>query len=204
MAHPAFWNEVFVLRVTLEDIEPRVWRTLRVPAAYPLASLHQVLQVAFGWTNSHLHDFEVGDVRFGMQDVDDELLFVDERWAPLGAVAAAGTVFNYRYDFGDGWEHEVFVENVEAGGETWDLTVSCLAGARACPPEDCGGASGFARTLEVLADPSHEEHREMRTWVGRKYDPESFDLAGVNRKLTVLGKRLEREFRRSSRARWQR
>lgn len=83
MARHALWNDLLVLRVTLRDIEPPVWRRVRVPAAYTLAGLHHVVQPSFGWTDSHLHAFEVGDVRFGTVDVDDDTLVVDERCAPL-------------------------------------------------------------------------------------------------------------------------
>jgi hypothetical protein len=196
MARPALWNDVFILRATLRRIEPRIWRTVQVPALYSLADLHQVLQVTFGWKESHLHDFDVGDVRFGMADVEDELLAVDERFAPLGAIAAEGTAFVYRYDYGDDWKHDVFVERVIDARSTWDVEISCLGGARACPPEDCGGPPGYARMLEILADPRHEEHREIRTWVGKKYESEFFDITAVNRKLSALGKRLGRDLQR--------
>lgn len=193
MARHALWNGILVLRVTLRDIEPPVWRRVRVPAAYTLAGLHHVVQLSFGWTDLHLHAFEVGDVRFGTVDVDDDTLVVDERCAPLGAVVVEGTSMVYRYDFGDDWEHEVLVEQVLDGGQTQEVAASCLEGGRACPPEDCGGAPGYARVVEILADRTHEEHRAVRAWVGKKYDPEAFDIAAVNRKLSALSKRVGRE-----------
>jgi hypothetical protein len=187
--HSAFWNDAFVIRVTLRQIEPAIWRRIRIPAIYPLDLVHDALQIALGWTNSHLHDFSVGDVRFGIAEVEEELLVADERFAPLGAVARAGVAFRYRYDFGDDWNHEAFVEElIDDGGQT----LICLGGERACPPEDCGGPPGYAHLVDVLADPKASEHREMRRWVGKKYDPEAFDLAAVNKKLAALGRRAER------------
>ncbi len=88
---PPTFGDVLELHVTLRDINPPVWRALRVPAELPLAGLHDVLQIAFGWQNSHLHDFVAGDIPFGMHEVEDERLTVDERAAPLGAVAAKAT-----------------------------------------------------------------------------------------------------------------
>jgi hypothetical protein len=184
---PASFGDVFEMRITLLDIEPAIWRRVRVPASASLAALHEVLQIAFGWKNSHLHDFLINDIRFSMADVEDELFSVDERAAPLGAVARAGGRLIYLYDFGDDWEHEVTVERVMAEG---DESFVCVDGARACPPEDCGGASGYARLLEVLANPNDEEHAEMRKWVGRGFDPEKFDVTAVNKKLASLSKRL--------------
>jgi hypothetical protein len=185
----ATFGDVFELCVTLRDIEPAIWRRVRVPADASLAVLHEVLQVAFGWTDSHLHDFLIGGIRFGMVDVDDEMLSVDECAAPVGAVSCTSSTFIYRYDFGDGWEHEIRAERMIEGG---DETIVCTGGARACPPEDCGGPIGYARLLEVLAHPKDEEYAEMKRWVGRRFDQERFNVAAVNKKLATLSRRLGR------------
>lgn len=187
----AYVGSAMQLRVELRHITPSIWRRLVVPAEVTLDVLHDILQVAFGWTNSHLHDFHVGDVRFGMADVEDELMVVDERAAPLGAIACQGAEFLYRYDYGDDWEHDITVENISEPSRD-PVVVECLGGARACPPEDCGGPPGYENLLRVLADPDDEEHRDMKRWVGRAFDPEKLDLAKVNKKLGVIGRRLER------------
>jgi hypothetical protein len=186
---PPTYRDVFGLRVTLRHIRPAIWRSLQAPAELTLGQIHQVLQIAFGWQDSHLHDFVVHDIRFGMVDVEDEYFSVDEQAAPLGAVANTGSTFVYRYDFGDDWEHEVKVEGVIERGQD---AILCTGGARACPPEDCGGAPGYAQLLKILADPKHEEHADSKRWVGRGYDPEKFDVAAVNKRLTMLAKRLGR------------
>jgi len=188
---PSFLD-AFQIRVELVEIEPVVWRQLRVPVALSLATLHEVLQITFGWQNSHLHDFEVGEVRFGMADVEDEMFAVDERSAPLGAVTRVGSTFLYRYDYGDDWEHAVTVERLIQGGAR---AIECTDGARACPPEDSSGRAGYAALLEALADPDHEEHADVRRWVGRRFDPEKFDSVAVNRKLATLSKRVNRQLR---------
>ena len=175
------------LKITLRHIEPAIWRGLRVPARLSLAQIHDVLQVAFGWTNSHLHDFTVGDIRFGMADTEDEIFLVDERAAPLGAIAEVGSTFLYRYDFGDDWEHDVIVERAVRDSET---EIFCIAGARACPPEDSGGPPGYEQLLATLSDPEHEEFQDVKRWVGRRFDPERFDLPAVNKKLATLAKRF--------------
>lgn len=179
------------LRAELCAITPPIWRRLIVPADITLEVLHDVLQVAFGWSNSHLHDFQVGDVRFGMPDVEEELFVVDEAAAPLGAVARMGTVFVYRYDYGDDWEHEVKVESITEPSAD-PARVECLEGARACPPEDSGGPPGYEQLLLALADPGHEEHAEMRRWAGRGFDPEKLDRDKVNKKLAAIARRLNR------------
>lgn len=128
---------------------------------------------------------------FGMADVDDELLFVDERAAPLGAVAHQGSRLVYRYDFGDDWAHDITVETVTEPDRE-PLRLSCLDGARGCPPEDCGGVHGYENLLRVLRDPADEEHADMKRWVGRGFDPEKFELEKVNKKLAVIGRKFDR------------
>jgi hypothetical protein len=95
--------------------------------------------------------------------------------------------FLYRYDFGDDWEHDITVERVESGG---DPTLRCTGGARACPPEDCGGPHGYAHLLAVLADRKHEEHAEMKQWAPRGFDPEKFDPTLLSNEATETGARL--------------
>lgn len=185
---PPSFGDAFELRVTLRHIDPLIWRRLRVPVHLSLGSLHDILQAAFGWQNCHLHEFHVGHIRFAVSDVEDEGLCVDERAAALGAVARTGTTLVYHYDYGDDWEHDVVVENM-IGGEH---AIACTGGARACPPEDCGGPHGYMRLLEILANPKDEEHADMKTWVGKKFDAERFDLAAVNKKLATISKRLLR------------
>lgn len=186
---PPSFGDGFELRVTLRHIEPSIWRALSVPADLPLGALHEILQTAFGWTNCHLHDFRVGDIRFGMADTEDEMFCVDENAAPLGAVAHEGSKLVYLYDFGDDWEHDIAVERVIQGG---DGAIRCTGGARACPPEDCGGPHGYAHLLEVLATPKDEEHAAMKRWAPRGFAPEKFDAAAVNKKLATLSKRVAR------------
>ncbi|NUQ72023.1 MAG: plasmid pRiA4b ORF-3 family protein [Polyangiaceae bacterium] len=112
-----------------------------------------------------------------------------EKCAPLGGIANEGSTFLYRYDFGDDWEHEIRVERVVKGD---GKDIVCTGGARACPPEDCGGSSGYAGLLKVLADKEHGEHARMRQWVGGGFNPEMFDMEGVNKGLASLSRRRGR------------
>ncbi|HET8538843.1 MAG TPA: plasmid pRiA4b ORF-3 family protein [Anaeromyxobacter sp.] len=109
-------NQIYRLEVTLAEIEPPVWRRLRVPADMTLASLHDALQDAMGWTNSHLHCFEVAGRRIGMVGVEeDSPELEDERLVRVGSVLPKkGARLLYRYDYGDDWEHVVEVEDVTA------------------------------------------------------------------------------------------
>jgi hypothetical protein len=178
----------YQLKVSLLEIEPEIWRQLRVPGGASLDRLHEIFQVAMGWTNSHLHQFSVGDIRYGVPDPDfDQGDVRDERNVRLCEVATrANGSFVYEYDFGDGWEHRVVVEKILTPEErSADIPV-CLAGARACPPEDCGGVPGYESFLEVRRDPTHEDHQAMLKWVGGSFDPEAFDPNKVNKRLRRL------------------
>lgn len=166
---------LFELDVRLQEIEPPIWRRLEVPGSLSLEDVHYAIQVAMGWTNSHLHQFKIGDKHYGMADVDDtgDLELEDEREYRLEDLVEAGAIFVYEYDFGDGWEHDVTVKNVTT--VTKPPRSRCVAGARACPPEDCGGSSGYDNLLQALANPDHEEHDSLVTW-SNDFKPERFTL----------------------------
>jgi hypothetical protein len=176
---------VYRVKITIIDIEPAVWRRVLLPADTTLAEFHEVIQGAFGWWNYHLHQYTVDGQHVGVPDPEyaEELPpMKNEQFVALRDIRGARKIV-YEYDFGDSWEHAIEVENVAAPSEPRVAFATCIAGARARPPEDCGGASGYQRLREILANPQHEEYREMKTWVGRKYDPEKFDLAEINRAL---------------------
>jgi hypothetical protein len=174
---------IYQLTITLRGIKPPIWRRIQVPGDITLARLHQILQGVMGWTDSHLHQFIVGDTFIGAPDPAFGMETEDERGVRLSQVARGPrATFIYEYDFGDSWEHEILVENVSPATPGARYPV-CLAGARACPPEDCGGIWGYAELLEIIRDPDHPEHAEMQEWLGSDFDPESFDLDEVNRVL---------------------
>ena len=177
-------GSVYQLKVTLTDTKPPIWRRVLVDGQRTLDHLHEVIQAAFGWWDYHLHEFEVGRTRYGVPDPDEDWgePARDERRTRLDAIADEGTSFRYTYDFGDGWDHRVVVEKVLP--PTADFAVpGCVDGRRACPPEDCGGTWGYRELVEILADPAHPEHGERREWLGREFDPESFDPSDFEHNL---------------------
>lgn len=172
---------LFQLKVTLSGSKPPIWRRIQV-ADCTLDELHEVIQTAMGWTNSHLHQFEIRGKRYGdpelLDDGFDDFECVDSTRTNLSDVLPKNRrrfQFAYEYDFGDGWEHEVVFEGCPKPepGKTYPL---CMEGERACPPEDIGGIWGYAEFLEALADPRHERHEEFMEWAG-PFDPEDFDAA---------------------------
>lgn len=177
----------YQLKVTLVRVKPPVWRRLLVPGNFSLDRLHTVIQEAMGWTDSHLHEFVVQGQRYGEPNPEEPEPDLEREWlATLRQIAPVqGRRFEYLYDFGDGWRHDVLVESIQLPEKELRYPV-CLAGARRCPPEDCGGPYGYAGVLEAIRDSNHAEHEEMLDWIGGEFDPEAFDLAAVNRKLRLL------------------
>ena len=187
-------GSVYQIRVELEGVRPEVWRRLLVSDATTLDRLHRVIQDAFGWTDSHLHEFEIRGVRYGdpRNDETGELNVEDEGTARLRKLGLkAGSRFGYLYDFGDSWEHSVEVERILPAEPGARLPL-CVDGARACPPEDVGGADGYAQFLAAVADKAHPEHEDYLTWAGGSFDPEAFDRKAANRRIR-LGGHLRRE-----------
>jgi len=182
----------YQLKVVLVGAQPPIWRRLQVPGNANLGWLHAVLQLAMGWTNSHLHHFLTHEARYTdprqMDDLDsggepDR----NEVKATLMQIAPdQGAQFGYEYDFGDSWEHEITVEKILPPNPAAGTTAHCLEGARACPPEDCGGIWGYANLLKILKNRKHAEHTQMMEWIGGSFDAETFDSAKVNRWLQKL------------------
>ncbi len=178
---------VYQLKITLQNIKPRVWRRVLVDGSSTLDQVHLVIQAAFGWWNYHLHEFEFDGIRYGVPDPDDDwgMPIRDGQFTPLDTLATEDATFDYTYDFGDGWTHRALVEKIlPAAG----LTVpACIGGRRACPPEDCGGPWGYQELLDILSDPTHEEHRERVEWLGHPFDPEAFDPSDFERNMREGG-----------------
>lgn len=183
----------YQFKIQLWDVDnPEVWRQVQVPAQATFYKLHQVIQAAFGWENSHLFQFspegygsspEIGipnpEFGEGVQDAKKIKLkdiFKEEE-----------QTFVYLYDFGDDWMHLITLEKITA--EKLPNAV-CIAGEGRCPPEDCGGFPGYENLKEILADPKHPEHAEMKEWLGlkknQKWDAATFDLKKTNLAIQKL------------------
>ncbi len=181
----------YQLRVTLEGVTPEVWRRLVVPGDLSLERLHDVIQDAMGWRRGHMHEFLARGMRIGMKE--DEGWFrehvEDERQLTLERLYRGRGRFQYLYDFGDDWMHEVQIETiVEVEGR---FAPRCVGGERACPPEDCGGVCEYLHMIDVLARPEHPDHALAREWLGDEWSPEAFDLEAADRLVARHGPQPE-------------
>ena len=151
-----------------------------MPSDLKLGAFHDVIQVAMGWTDSHLHQFIANKVFYGIPDDDFGLEMEDESKYKLSQLLKKEKdSLIYEYDFGDSWEHKILLEKILPFDTKIALPV-CIKGKRACPPEDCGGIWGYEELLETISDPKHPEHEDMLEWLGGEFDPEEFDLEEIN------------------------
>lgn len=179
-------KSVLQFKVTLQDIEPAIWRRIQIPEKYSFWDLHVAIQDAMGWYDSHLHQFIVNEPKTNedqLLGIPDEDGFDDEKTLPdwdyfVKDYVEKNNEIIYLYDFGDGWYHSIEFEGQFNAGEKTKYPI-CLDGERACPPEDVGGIPGYYDFLEIMKNPKHKEHKSMVTWFGKKYDSEKFDSKKV-------------------------
>ena len=177
-----------LLRVELLDVEPKVLRRLVVPHDIRLSDLHAALQTALGWTNSHLYEFKIAGRGYGVpaDEAMGEPMIDSGRVALMDAIRRTTRVFEYIYDFGDHWQHVVTVEKL---GGTWDGPVgqvALLEAVHRVPPENVGGAPGYADFLAAMADPAHPEHSDIRKWAGKDFDPSAVPIEWIRASLARL------------------
>ena len=191
--------QVYQLRITLQNIEPMIFRTVVVTSAITLRQLHELIQGAFGWLSCHLHAFRDQEgitytsAQEGMFAMDMEENDVDDAAIQLDSVLhAKGDRLTYDYDFGDGWEHEIVVLEIGTP-KAKGLYPAVIDGARTCPPEDCGGPFGYQDLMKILQRKRQgilleSEEEERLEWLGDDYDPEAFDLDEANGRMATYSK----------------
>jgi len=177
---------IYQLKIVLQNIDPPILRILQIKGNANLGKLHDYIQGTMGWTDSHLHEFRIKGKRYQAEqqmydDIDSPDMY-DEQEYRINKLLQEGDSFEYIYDYGDCWEHNIFVEKILPPEEGVHYPI-CTYGERTCPPEDCGGPWGYEELLEILKDPKHEEYEDRVEWVGEDFEPEKFDIDRTNRVL---------------------
>ncbi len=171
------FTEIATVRIELKDSDPPIWRVVEVPTSITLKVLHDIVQAAMGWLDYHLWELVIDGQTYGLP-MDDDWGTAPRKIAActrLRDVLAPGTTrIDYTYDFGDNWEHSLIVSDARSG-DPGTVYPRFIEGARACPPEDCGGIPGFYEMLEARADPNHPDHAEITEWLDG-YDPDEVDV----------------------------
>ena len=180
-------ERVYQFKITLKNTQPPTWRRIQVKDC-TLDKLHEHIQTAMGWTNSHLHDFKINGKNYGDPMLLDENFeefdygdSTDTKTSEILPKCGKRFSFDYQYDFGDSWHHEVLFEGC-LRAERGKRYPVCIEGARACPPEDVGGTTGYEEYLEAMADPEHERYDEFMGWRG-PFDPEAFASAKATKRM---------------------
>lgn len=183
-------DRLYLLKIRLLYIEPEIMRRFVVPGNISLDRLHDVIQIVMGWKDCHLHEFSIGKKRYAEHPESKEQ-GVEECKHRLGdLMKQKGRTFNYTYDFGDSWEHEIVLEDSRYSNSDLQSRIECLEGTGACPPEDVGGLPGYYAFRDALKDPNNEEHETYKEWFADSpmydgaFDSEKFDIEKVNYELT--------------------
>ncbi len=169
-------QNIYQFKITLKGIKPKIWRQIQIPGNYSFYNFHIAIQEAMGWFDCHLHQFEMINPRYGeMEPLDEskENKAIISKYFSLSNKKA-----NYEYDFGDSWEHTILLEKIfpiEKGSKY----PKCIAGERACPPEDCGGVWGYEELLEAIKNPDDSKYQDLRDWIDDDFEPELFNPKSV-------------------------
>jgi hypothetical protein len=177
-------DAAFQIKITLKGIDPPIWRRVQTTDC-TLEELHTLIQVTMGWEFEHLYRFNVGGVDYADLDMMNDEDVEDACGTLLSEVLPVQNRrprFQYEYDFGDNWIHQLIVEERFPPEKGVKYPI-CVAGQRACPPEDCGGPWSYPDFVEVVSNLDHPRHEETLEWVGGEFDPERFDLEAVNGEL---------------------
>lgn len=191
------YDFAFQLHIQLRDSKPAIWRRVLVPADYNFGQLHQVIQAAFSWQGHHLHLFTLPVLTdHGIDQIQFETFH--EGYEPLGVDSVneiehqlkdhlkVSTALDYHYDFGDDWIHDIVVEGylIQLKRQKYP---ACIDGANHHAFEDIGGIWGYQHAVEILADPEHEEHKDLKAWLKanygaakvNKFDPTAFEAKKI-------------------------
>jgi len=174
-------NIIFQFRFELVGIEPLIWRRVQVPSRYNFWDLHVAIQDSMGWLDYHLHAFrvrlphkrQITEIGIPTEDYYEQPILPGWEVQITKYFTEPGKSAAYEYDFGDGWHHNIFLEGILLKKEGAEYP-RCVAGERACPPEDCGGMLGYYELIKVISDPKDPEYEDYISWLkghAKNYHP---------------------------------
>lgn len=179
-------NNIIQLKITLQGTKPPIWRRILVDKSTTFSQLHYIILTTMGWDGGHLYEFNVNGDRIGVPHKNDEGWggkLVNASKKPLDSlISDTKGKFEYTYDFGDSWEHQILIEKFLPRDRKTKYP-TCVDGKLNCPPEDCGGIGGFYGLLDIISNKRHPERKEMLEWLGGHYDAEHFDKDEINIEL---------------------
>ena len=175
-------QHTYQIKVFLRGISPMIWRRLLMSGQETLGELHRVIQVAFDWTDVHLHRFDIHGRSYGLSRPGG-LWFEDaDQVSLVGLELREGQKFLYTYDFRDGWEHDVRIEAISPAGEKQSLP-TCTGGSGRAPFEGYGGPWEYQKLIATCRRAPLDEYLRLCLRLGELFDPSAFDRGVVNEKL---------------------
>ncbi|MCD6543421.1 MAG: plasmid pRiA4b ORF-3 family protein [Flavobacteriaceae bacterium] len=183
-------KDIFQIKISLDNAKPSIYRTILIEPDTNFVDFHDIIQIAMGWDDYHLHQFETGDYTIAEPDEFMDIESIDPSSLTINEVLKKiGDKIKYEYDFGDGWAHTIQLEKIIPYQLNKNYP-TCIRGKRACPPEDCGGIWGYENMREIIKDKKHPEYRKTIEWVGIDFDPDYFDIEYVNETLEDIDEYL--------------
>ncbi|TKB28524.1 plasmid pRiA4b ORF-3 family protein [Desulfopila sp. IMCC35006] len=179
----------YVLHISITFSDPLIWRRVQVPGAFTLAQLHDTIQLSMGWSDSHVHQFLVGKISYEptmKTRVPREAKRFDEYKYKLHTLEEGMRfMFSYIYGAGEGWEHEIHLEEVVPPTRQLKHPV-LLAGEMACPPETIGDIHQYLQLITDLESPDGRKTDSLFELTGRPdFDPNYFDLAAAKKRVSL-------------------
>jgi hypothetical protein len=178
-------KELYQIKITLDGIEPEIWRKFIVDSSTSLDEFHDIIQIVMGWENYHLYGFYINGLEYSPAD---DFLYLEQNAEDATSIKLKefgfkkNDEFQYIYDYGDSWEHTIKIEKIYEP-EEGSLAPICIDGARNCPPEDCGSIYGYKNILNAIKKPTTKAAKELLEWLGDNYDPEEFNIDEINKWL---------------------
>ena len=185
----------YQIKISIMEIQPAIWRRIRIPGNITFQQLHQIIQAAFGWLDYHLYKFRFDKTIITIPDDDyapgelfgEDTVELDSKSITINNYFDTFNSCEYEYDFGDSWLHEIIVEKRLKDNKKID-TPECIGGARTRPPEDVGGTNGYEDFIKIIKNKKNPEREDMLSWAekdtrGYIYDPDYFNINEVNRQL---------------------
>ena len=170
------------LYIELNEIKPKIWRRIKLDPNIYLDDFHRIVQTTMGWTNSHLHVFNDGDQQYAPAEFEVDNAIDSREFRLFDILTEDNPALYYEYDFGDGWEHKIILDEVKILDKPYGKPV-CIDGARQCPPEDVGGVHGYYELLEAMKEPSSFDYKDFVRWLGKPFDPDQFDADKISKLL---------------------
>ncbi len=180
----------YILHIAITFSDPHIWRRVQVPGHYTLTELHNVLQASMGWSNSYFHQFLVGKICYEptmkSSTLRESKRFDEHKYQLHTLEEGMQFMFSYIYDAGEGWEHEITLE--ETVPPTRELKHPILiAGEHACPPEGVGDVHQYMQLVSAMESPGNKDVNSLNELSGQsRFDPYFFDLEAARRRVKTL------------------